>query len=100
MTLSSVRRSSARSARSTRRPGSLPTAGTILPRNGAGLERVQDVLGHASPATTRVYARLTLSDLADAVAAAPLLGGEPLRAMPDEMPGDGDTTVRLEEGAG
>lgn len=76
------------------------TAATILIRNHAGLETVQDLLGHASPATTRLYARLELSDLADAVAAAPLLGGEPLRLVQDKMPGDVPTIARLRDGAG
>jgi site-specific recombinase XerD len=76
------------------------TAATILLRNHAGLETVQDLLGHRSPATTRIYARLELSDLADAVTAAPLLGGEPLRLVQDEMPEDVAVTARLRDGAG
>lgn len=63
------------------------TAGTTLLRHGAGLERVQDILGHSSPATTRIYARLELSDLAAAVESAPMLGVLPLRVVDNERPG-------------
>lgn len=56
------------------------TAGTILLRSGAGIETAQDILGHASPVTTRIYAKLELSDLRRWVEASPLLGVEPLLA--------------------
>ena len=63
------------------------TAGTTLLRAGVDLAAVQDLLGHASPATTRLYARLTLTDLRRSVEAAALLGSEPLHIV-NEKTGD------------
>jgi len=57
------------------------TAATLMLRSGAGLEHVQDFLGHASPTTTRVYARLTAADLIAAVDGANLLGEEGTEAV-------------------
>jgi site-specific recombinase XerD len=62
------------------------TFATTLIRDRAGLETVQDLLGHASPVTTRIYARLDLSTLREAVESAPLLGAVSLRAIGGEMP--------------
>lgn len=63
------------------------TAGTVLLRAGADLAAVQDVLGHRSPATTRIYAKLDLASLRRALDGAPLLGDQGLRVVDMEEPG-------------
>ena len=52
------------------------TCGTIMMRATKNLAAVQDMLGHASPSTTRIYAHLDTSDLRSAVEQSALLGGE------------------------
>lgn len=64
------------------------TAATILLRAGAGLEIVQDVLGHASPATTRIYAKSDLAGLRRAIDRAPILGAR-LRMVAETEAGAG-----------
>lgn len=50
------------------------TTGTLMMRATGNLAAVQDLLGHASPTTTRIYAHLDTSDLRKAVEASSLLG--------------------------
>jgi site-specific recombinase XerC len=50
------------------------TCGTLMMRATGNLAAVQEVLGHANPATTRVYAHLDVSDLRRAVEQSALLG--------------------------
>ena len=52
------------------------TAGTIMMRATHNLAAVQEVLGHSSPNTTRIYAHLDTSDLRSAVEQSELLGEE------------------------
>jgi site-specific recombinase XerD len=51
------------------------TCGTLMMRATKNLAAVQDMLGHASPVTTRIYAKLDTSDLRSAVEMSGLLGG-------------------------
>lgn len=53
------------------------TCGTIMMRRTGNLAAVQEVLGHANPATTRIYAHLDTSDLRRAVEQSDLLGEAP-----------------------
>lgn len=55
------------------------TCGTQMMRATGNLAAVQEVLGHANPTTTRIYAHLDTSDLRRAV--------EQMSAMMGEMPG-------------
>lgn len=58
------------------------TTGTLMMRATGNLAVVQEVLGHANPATTRVYAHLDTSDLRLAVEQSALLGEKrELRAL-------------------
>lgn len=50
------------------------TCGTQMMRATGNLAAVQEVLGHANPATTRIYAHLDTSDLRRAVEQSALLG--------------------------
>lgn len=50
------------------------TCGTLMMRATKNLAAVQDLLGHASPNTTRIYAKLDTSDLREAVEMSGLLG--------------------------
>lgn len=52
------------------------TCGTLMMRATGNLAAVQEVLGHANPATTRIYAHLDVSDLRRAVEQSALLGEE------------------------
>lgn len=47
---------------------------TTALRSGVGLAHLQDMMGHASPVTTRVYAKLTGEDYREAIDSADLLG--------------------------
>lgn len=51
------------------------TFGTMAMKATGNLAAVQDLLGHASPVTTRIYARLDTSDLRSVVEKTALLGG-------------------------
>lgn len=53
------------------------TTGTLMMRATRDLAVVQDMLGHANPATTRIYAHLDVSDLRRAVEQSALLGETP-----------------------
>lgn len=58
------------------------TCGTQMMRATGNLAAVQEVLGHANPATTRIYAHLDTSDLRRAVEQSALLGeSRELRAL-------------------
>lgn len=58
------------------------TCGTIMMRATGNLAAVQEVLGHANPATTRIYAKLDTSDLRAAIEQSALLGeNRTLRAV-------------------
>lgn len=50
------------------------TFGAMMLRQGVGLAHLQDMMGHASPDTTRVYSRLTIEDLKAATQGVRLLG--------------------------
>jgi integrase/recombinase XerC len=50
------------------------TTGTLMMRATGNLAAVQEVLGHANPNTTRIYAHLDTSDLRRAVEQSDLLG--------------------------
>lgn len=52
------------------------TAGTLMMRATRNLAAVQEVLGHSSPNTTRIYAHLDTADLRSAVEQSALLGEE------------------------
>lgn len=52
------------------------TFGRNMIRDGVGLAHLQDLLGHASPQTTRVYSVLTVEDYRGAVESVDLLGEE------------------------
>lgn len=53
------------------------TTGTLMMRATGNLAAVQEMLGHANPATTRIYAHLDVSDLRRAVEQSALLGETP-----------------------
>jgi site-specific recombinase XerC len=52
------------------------TCGTLMMRATGNLAVVQEVLGHSSPSTTRIYAHLDTSDLRSAIESSALLGKE------------------------
>lgn len=76
------------------------TMATMSLRAGVGLAHLQDLLGHASPTTTRVYSKLGSQELASAVASVDLLaeGGRasthPLGMNPAPTESYGLTLIR------